>query len=806
MIFLQLSTHNFCVDERQTNMSHLITKIVPRRERKATERGARKGAILVKAALFSKCWDELKGKKNKYVKNNFIALAQQHSNKILGDDNKDLINLVVKEMYKDVFSQSNRVSYLRSFEKQGVNLMFCNDETIKMAIIQHIRNSDKITSKKHISNIFNDIYLSFYAIGRERRWCDQDIIIPDYGNGVPVINAGNPLTKEVEKEVLSEFNNLAKHRPSRLVVDVEIGELSSDDEGQDGTDKKTIRLEKQGLPASIAIIHYVIVWLLESLFDTILRLNDVRRMQNLSLLILLWSFTMHEGARPGDTMFGTHHKNLVFWFGDQYPLLTLAFVKIDTLEYLLKGNHIKKFYFESWKGKKVKEYRGRWHCFLPKEYNSLDLAWLYIVIMRAMAFVCPSFITSKIFNKPTTNLSEFRRKQNQVMSINNLVMYSIRYAFAEESLKYLLEIPRNWVRYVMGHFPNSHMSQRYATNLNQRVEIENIKTLLGADVCNEMAANDDLPLRFRTAYTGAMSDVSKETPQHIIDDLQVVKKAINRLFSQDNKTVADSAFLIERVAKTKVDFMQDMKRIPFGTHFVFKEGLLSDSVKEKLGTAYQKLSKLFATCELSGKSKQVIWSYGQVMFGEWHTEEKAKAIKEFKEYKEQTTRVAMEYVITNTELPFPKSKKRKAKEVSKQTPNNKLTKAYKIDELTKETTNKQTVNVDVHEFFANRIEVGDIVVVVCSMIDKWSIPVPNTSKHVWVCSVLDVKIAARQVRIVGQFFRGYVDELVFDHNSQQVVDVRDDDVANVLSGIQQVRWFQFEDDELKQIINFCKTI
>lgn len=76
-------------------------------------------------------------------------------------------------------------------------------------------------------------------------------------------------------------------------------------------------------------------------------------------------------------------------------------------------------------------------------------------------------------------------------------MSSIRYAFAEESIKYLLEIPRNWVRYVMGHVPNSHMSQRYATNLNQRVEIENIEMLLGTDVCNELAADDDLPLRCR---------------------------------------------------------------------------------------------------------------------------------------------------------------------------------------------------------------------------------------------------------------------------------------------------------------------
>lgn len=781
-------------------MSFGCKVIVPRRERKATERGARKGAILVKATLFTECWNELKDKQPKYVKANFMSLVSQFTQNIQGNDNAEVIDLAVKELYKDFFSQSKRVSYMRSFERMGANLMFCNDDTIKTYIIQYIRKSNTVKSEKHISNIFNDVYLSFYAIGRERKWCDQDIIIPDYGNGVPIINAGNPLTKEVEKDVLGEFKNLAKKRPSRLVVEVEDGDVSSDDEGQD-KDVKTIRLEKQGLPASVAMIYYVVMNLLVTFFDMILRLSHVQRIENIALLILLWSFTIHEGARPGDTMFGSHHKNLIFWFGDQYPLLTLAFVKIETLEYLLKGNHIKKFYFESWKGKTVRQYRGRWHCFVPCEYNSLDLAWIYIIVMRALAFKNPSSITSKIFNKETTNLSEIRRNRNEKMGIDNLVMYSIRYAFAEESLRYLLEIPRNWVRYVMGHVPNSNMSQRYANNLNQRVEIENIKTLLGCDVCNEMAANDELPLRFRTAYTGAISDVPTDTPQHIIDDLKKVKKAINKLFSTEGATVANSVFLMSRVPKSKVDFMQEMKHIPFGNHFIFKDGLLSDSIQEKLNRSHQTLTKIFDKADTMGKAKQVIWSYGQIMFGEWHNDEKEKAVKEYKEYKEQKTRVAMEYVISNTELPFPKGKKRKAPdtkgETKENTPN--PAKSAKKDKPIEKP-------LDIIRFDATKIEEGDIIAIVCSSKDKWSIPVPNTTKHVWVCTVNEVKYMTRMVRVVGQFYKGSIDEMVFDANSEQVVDVVDGCVANILSGIQQTEWFQFEDDEIQQIIDFCRTI
>jgi hypothetical protein len=781
-------------------MSHIINKvIVPRRERKATERGGRKGAIQVKAKLFASCWEELKNKKPKFIKTNFMTLIQKHKTSVVCGDNSDLVDDAIGELYKDFFSQPKRVSYFRAFDKMGSNIMFCTDETIKSDLKNYIRENDNIKSKKHISNIFNDVYLAFYAVGRERKWCDQEVIVPDLGNGVPVINAGNPLNKEVENDVYSEFEHLAKQRPTKLMVKVE-GDISSDDE-QDVANKETLRLEKQGLPASIAMIYYVIMRLLAMLFDMVMRLNDKRRMENLALLIMLWSFTMHEGARPGDTMFGSHHKNLIFWFGEQYSLLTLAFVKIETLEYLLKGNYVKRFYFESWKGKLVRSYRGRWHCFAPNCYSSIDMAWIYIVVMRVMAFVSPSNITSKIFNKETSNLSEIRRKHNLKMKILNLVMYSIRYAFAEEAMRYLLEIPRNWVRYVMGHFPNSHMSQRYANNLNQRVEVDNIKTLLGSDVCNDVSSNEHLPLRFRTPYSGVMENVPADVPQHVIDDLNEVKRALNKVLANDG-TVADSKVLMARVAKSKVDFMAEIKRIPFGEHFVFKDGLLNDYVNNKLTNTVNILKHLFAPADKKEKPKHVLWSYGQVMFGEWHDEEKGKAIQEFKDYKEQKMRVAMDHVVSMVELPFPKQNKRKAGSLATKETNKLAKKPKHVEKMdTVETVESEQPMA----FYAKQIEKGDIVVIMCNTRDSWSIQVPNTSKSVWVCYVRELKVMTNKVRVVGNFYKGSIDELTFDHNSCETVYVRDSDIAHLLSGISktEAQWFEFEDDELKQVINFC---
>ncbi len=812
-------------------MSHIINKvIVPRRERKATERGGRKGAIQIKAKLFTSCWETFKDKKPKFVKDSFMTVMQTYKTGVLitSGDNNTLVDDVIAELYKDFFSQPKRVSYFRSFERMGSNIMFCTDETIKSNLKQYIRDNDNVKSKKHISNILNDVYLAFYAVGRERKWCDQEVIVPDLGNGVPVINAGNPLTKEVENDVYSEFEHLAKLRPSKLTVKIDggdgcgagdAGDVSSDDE-QDGANKEPLRLEKQGLPASVAMIYYVIMSLLAKLFDMVLRFNDKRRMENVALLIMLWSFTMHESARPGDTMFGSHHKNLIFWFGEQYSLLTLAFVKIETLEYLLKGNYIKRFYFESWKGKLVRSYRGRWHCFAPNCYSSIDMAWIYIVVMRVIAFVSPRNITSKIFNKETSNLSEIRRKHNLKMNVLNLVMYSIRYAFAEEALRYLLEIPRNWVRYVMGHFPNSHMSQRYANNLNQRVEVDNIKTLLGSDVCNDVSSNEHLPLRFRTPYSGVMESVPEDVPQHIIDDLKEVKRALNKVLANDGN-VADSKVLMARVANSKVDFMAEMKRIPFGDHFVFKDGLLNDYMNNKLINTVNGLKQLFATADIKDKPKHMLWSYGQVMFGEWHDEEKGKAIQEFKDYKEQKMRVAMDHVISSVEMPFPKQTKRKANSlatkeetVSKKHANklakkqkhvgeNQSTMAINETVATKNNKIKQPM-----EFYATQIEKGDIVVIMCNTHDRWSIHVPNTSKCVWVCYVKDLEIMLNKVRVVGNFYKGTIDELSFDHNSYETVYVRDDDVAHLLSGISktEVQWFELEDDEIQQVIDFCGQV
>lgn len=786
-------------------MSHIINKvIVPRRERKATERGGRKGAIQIKAKLFASCWEELKDKKPKFIKTNFTTLIQKHKTSVLCRDNIDLVDDAINELYTGFFSQPKRVSYFRSFERMGSNIMFCTDETVKSNLKQYVRENDNVKSKKHISNIFNDVYLAFYAVGRERKWCDQEVVVPDLGNGVPIINAGNPLTKEVENDVYSEFEHLAKQRPTKLIVQV-AGDVSSDDE-QDGANKETLRLEKQGLPASIALIYYVIMRLLAMLFDMVMRFNDKRRMENLALLIMLWSFTLHEGARPGDTMFGSHHKNLIFWFGEQYSLLTLAFVKIETLEYLLKGNHIKRFYFESWKGKLVRNYRGRWHCFVPNCYSSIDMAWIYIVVMRVIAFVSPRNITSKIFNKETSNLSEIRRKHNLKMNVLNLVMYSIRYAFAEEALRYLLEIPRNWVRYVMGHFPNSHMSQRYANNLNQRVEVDNIKTLLGSDVCNDVSSNEDLPLRFRTPYSGVMENVPEDVPQHIIDDLKEVKRALNKVLANDGN-VADSKVLMARVANSKVDFMAEMKRIPFGDHFVFKDGLLNDYVNGKLRNTVNGLKQLFAPADIKDKPRHMLWSYGQVMFGEWHDEEKGKAIQEFKDYKEQKMRVAMEHVISSVEMPFPKQTKRKANSLATKGEAVSHKKPKHVDTMAVDgavaTKNKQPM-----EFYAKQIEKGDIVVIMCSTRDRWSIHVPNTSKCVWVCYVRDLEMMTNKVRVVGNFYKGTIDELSFDHNSCETVYVRDDDIAHLLSGISkaEVQWFEFEDDEIQQVIDFCGQV
>lgn len=781
-----------------------ITKvIVARKEPKHTPAGQRNRIIQLKALLFVSLWDFFKNERPKKIRECFDEYAEyaiSNAGIEKTDNNKKYIQDALGELKKDVFIQPKRVWLLRCLENNGYDLMFGKDETLASKLISIIQNNNKITSKEYIRNVLSQAHLTFYAIGRERKWnYPLEIITPEFGQDKPVVNAGNPMTTSVRDDVKSAFDNL--DREHRFSANVQVN----------GVDTNVV-LEKHGLPASVAVIYYVMVHMLQKILDAIKRLNDTKRMVNMAHLMLLWTITLHEGSRPGDTINGTFHKDFVFRFGKEYNMLVLAFVSAPTLAYLLESNHLKRFRFESFKGKRVKEYRGRWHSWFPWEYNSIDLAFIYILVMRVIAFVDPSNIQKKVFHKKTTNLSDIRKQMNKSLGIEGLVMYSIRYALCEESLSYATMIPGQWIKYVMGHVKDSFMRHRYGDNANQRVSIDNTMTLLGGDVSSSVT-DDNIPIGFHPYNDNRMDAVLDGTPQHMIDELDAVQKEISMWFESSVESVNDVKSLIRRIPKTHNEFFDDLAQLPFGAHFGFQAGVLSSKMETQLSKTIQDLKQdFFRNIEIPQTTdKVIIWSYGQVMFGEWHKSNHAQAKREYESMQARQFVATLQQAIMKIDCGvLPEAAKGRSS-----------VKRQNVGEHNKAATKKprhsisydKSVNDNANDtcefigFNARMLEQHDVVFIKCSSRDKWSIKVPNTTDYVWVCHIVDVEIPKSKnarVRVLGNFYTGELSKLVYDSNSSQFVKVCDEDLVYVMNGLskEDILDLQLEDDEVDEVVRF----
>jgi hypothetical protein len=780
-----------------------ITKVVvPQKEPKHTPAGQRKRVIQLKALLFVALWEFFKDKPPKEIKEKFdsyVVVAIKKAGIEQTEHNRKLIQDAIDEVKEQVFLKSKRIWLLRCLEKDGFDLMFGKDETLASKLIALINRNQKITSAEYIKSILSHAHLTFYGIGRERKWNEQEIITPEFGQDKPIVNAGNPLTTSVRKEVKGEFEKL--EREHKFTANIQV----------DGKEK-VVSIEKHGLPASVAVIYYVIIHMLCKLLNGVKRLNDTRRMVNMAHLMLLWTITLHEGARPGDTMEGTQVTDFVFRFGKEYHMLVLAFVSAPTLAYLLGSNHLKRFRFESFKGKTVREYRGRWHSWLPWEYNSIDLAFIYILVMRIIAFVDPTQIQRKVFSKSKTNLSDIRKHTNEALGIKGLVMYSIRYALCEESLTYASMIPGQWIKYVMGHVKSSFMRHRYANNVNQRVSIDNIMTLLGGDVSNSVT-DDTIPIGFHPFNDDKMDDVAEGTPQNIIDELNAIQKDINQWLAGSNESASSMASLMQRVPKLHDEFFEGLSHQPFGAHFGFKAGVLSAQMESKLNDTIKELqSNFFARKEIPpSTSKVVIWSYGQIMFGEWHKSNQVQAQREYESMQARQLIAALQKEIMKVDCgTVPHKTKEHASIKRKNTNEQKPTVNKKVKHVRNE-DDGEVATVKENSLFtgysARALEPNDVVFIKCSMRDKWSIKVPNIKDLVWVCHIHDVILPKHKqghVQIVGNFYTGKFGEMKYDETSSQSVKVLDDDVAYVMNGLDEneIKNLELEEDEMQELLRF----
>jgi len=118
---------------------------------------------------------------------------------------------------------------------------------------------------------------------------------------------------------------------------------------------------------------------------------------------------------------------------------------------------------------------------------------------------------------------------------------------------------------------------------------------------------------------------------------------------------------------------------------------------------------------------------------------------------------------------------------------------------------------DVGEWKLDGISVGDVVGIVCSNNDAWSIAVPGVNTRIWLCVVSEVEVTTlpgknngvAKGNVFGQFYKGTLKRLVLDRKKQRV-HANDLGIVCILNGIEDYEHFALEKDERKLVKEFME--
>jgi hypothetical protein len=778
-----------------------------------------------KMFIFKKTWDAIKDVKMQGRKTAFWELYEAT---VKYTDYED--EVLATELLDKVFLRADRVKMLRDVEdtlwevqygksnnndnnKSDVDktnmLLFGTESSYQKAFVKYVDIRENIASDEYINKVMNETRLCLYLIGREYEWRHG-------GKPVSVRFAGdvqstlgdvcNPVTNALKIAIKDHLNELGRAGKLTVVFESKVKkEVVKREDGKDGNDcgddsededgecfeGKAVTLNKNSLPVSVAVTHHLVMDLLSKLLDTIARQNDVRRMVNYANTLLVTTFCMHEGSRPIEIIKTEKHRDLNFWLnGTQYPLLVLAFVKPETLSTLLESGELLRYTGDFWKGKKLQKYRMRIKSWIPLAYNSLDLAMIYIIVMRALACVDLDGMTNRVVN--TDDQGKLTKKLREVvneMGIQGLSWYSIRTGATEDDK--VLGIPATWTRYRMGHTKTSLMMNRYANNLNQRVIVHDNQTILGCDVGGNGATdNSVLPLFFKKEE-GAILRNGGSIPTHIYVELNTIKSALTDLLygggGKDSlRRMVDSGKLY--VASDKKQLLKEFKTsITLGSEFIFMSKILPSSRMYMTNTeaTRENVHGYFKEYTGTDTDRLVLWSYPQIMYGEFNGKLRDDAKRNSDEaFKQQQLCVdvyqaaAIHLGIAPDKLATKKRNCDTMQEMEKVVSIPKPQPA-KIARLMVTKPTKVVLPDKGGKWTFKKLEVNDVIAIKVNTIDANFISIPGTSVGFRLLHVVTIDIKSRQLE--GCYYRGGVYGLVLDTSLIKINDVKDPDILWVWS-------------------------
>ena len=740
--------------------------------------------IKKKMFIFKHTWGIIKDTKVPQRKTTFWEVYQK---KVKSTDYAD--DVIATEILDMVYLQPERVRLLRAIEdilweltcgkdneaNTNINktdmMLSGSENSYEKAFIQYVMVKEDVRSVETINTKLNQARQCLYLIGREYEWKHggRHINIAFGDVQVPLGDVCNPITNAMKKVVKDSLEGLGRSgkftviESSKAKVKTETSHASDDELSDDSDvecDTKTKTIHSNSLPVNIAVTHHIVMKIFGQLLDMVHNNNDTRRMVNLANLLIVTLFVMHEGCRPCEVILTQKHRDMTFWLkGIQFPLIVLAFVKPETLTFLLESNELSRYSVDFWKGKRLQQYRTRTKSWIPTAYNTLDLATLYIIVIRMLACVDLDGITNRVIN--TDDKKKVAKKFKEVvneMGIQFLALYGIRYASAEEDNK--LGISVMWTRYRMGHTKLSLMPLRYANrNLNQRVVVDDNMTLLGCDVNGDRATDDSvLPLFFKKEE-GKIPRNGEDVPLYMIDELLAVKNALAPLLTGTTKTnlrlrtLAESGKLY--IASDKRKLFQDFKSMTIGSEFVFADKLIptSTSYRKNVELQYNKVHSYFKEYSGPNVDKLMLWSYPQIMFGEFNTKLHNEANRNSHTlFAEEHARIDA-YESLAIELGTVPDKlilKRRNCDTVQEMVDQGIKAAIENDKPTKKRKVSSTKHSEKrfieHELLENEepdlpydfLEVGDIVAILCKQPDALAMPITmkdNTIKYVWIAKV-----------------------------------------------------------------------
>lgn len=521
-----------------------------------------------------------------------------------------------EQMEKYLVHNKDRISLLKKLEENGVNLLFCTDVQVRNALVdieQKLIEQKKEKNMlygikyKNTKNKCSRIRSAFKVIGREHAWIDGE----HFTNlGKPLINSGNPMTLAVQQHL----ENATKKRKKEVEVNI-MGERPNGLRLKDNLD------QREGSAANVGVAYFALMVCLLQTIKWCLSpsIKKIDRVHNMASLCLILAFVFHEGSRPKEIFKHGFHNRLYFPIStrecDKVYWLTLVFCKIDTLDYILRKNLLSRYVISLWKGKNAQQFRNRTKSLIPFPYNSLDLVTIYVIVLRLLFHKNPDLLSQKIISKEKKNWSSGMRNLLNKFMIFGFTFYSIRYSAAEEDVKY--GIDPDDTRKRMGHSDVSHVYKQYAENLMARAAMDGKPLVLASDIIKNNP-NELVPLEF-CPLTGSLK-VRKNFEDCIVDknarlDFCETAKLVADYLDK-NDTVAYDELRKRATNGSSKDKDKELAKIPFGFNFDFPSELMPSKLRDSLQDIRGELATYLDT-RSNENTKILLWSYTQIMYGEW---------------------------------------------------------------------------------------------------------------------------------------------------------------------------------------------